>query len=146
MIKDNPDVSATELAEATKMSLESVLLILGQLIGLGHVVREGIRNIVTKRGARLAALRNREQLKVMYRYEEAENAPTLKTKSRGFCQMLMNSNKLYTRKEIEGTKNHMKGFNKDVWAFRGGWYNGVDRTTPMCRHVWKQVIVKKNGN
>ena len=91
-------------------------------------------------------LEDAEGAEIMYRYELAEDAPALKTRSRSFCQMLMNSNKLYTRKEIDGMRNHMKDSNTDVWAFRGGWYNHNGEHKPSCRHVWKQVIVRKNGN
>ena len=57
--------------------------------------------------------------------------------------------KLYTKKEIDVLRNDMKssGFADvtDVWLARGGWYRrkGTDSSIPYCRHIWKQVIVRK---
>ena len=33
----------------------------------------------------------------------------------------------------------------DVWLARGGWYRKPETSTsvPYCRHIWKQVIVRK---
>lgn len=85
-------------------------------------------------------------IELRYRYALADDALPLKTKSRGFCSTLMGRNALYTRQEIEGMENHMRDFNQSVWLYRGGWYNRAGERRPQCRHVWKQVVVRRNGN
>lgn len=85
-------------------------------------------------------------IELRYKYALSEDALPLKTRSRGFCAALMAQGDFYTRQEIEGMTNHMTGFNKSVWLYRGGWYNRAGIPQPSCRHKWKQVVVRRNGN
>ena len=87
-----------------------------------------------------------------YRYELRSDAPPLKQggKSRKFCDDLMKSpRQLYSKEQIEDMKNKMKSSFypdvTDVWLARGGWYRkpNTDTSVPYCRHIWKQVIVRK---
>jgi hypothetical protein len=62
----------------------------------------------------------------------------------------MGKRKLYSKAEIELLRNDMKTSSitdvTDVWLARGGWYRKpeTDTSIPYCRHIWKQVIVRKN--
>jgi hypothetical protein len=53
----------------------------------------------------------------------------------------MNAGKIYSRQQIEQISS-VVGY--DVWAKRGGWWTrkGGDVTTPYCRHVWVQNVVR----
>jgi hypothetical protein len=85
-----------------------------------------------------------EQIKVVYSYEVRPDVPPAK-QSREFCQTLMDLDRIYTREEIDMIGSEIK---RDVWSYRGGWYRNPDteRTTPSCRHFWKQnVIIDRNG-
>lgn len=62
--------------------------------------------------------------------------------SREFCKKLIKADLLYTKDEIDGLRNE---FNTDVWKYKGGWYTNPNthNTTPSCRHIWKQNVVKR---
>jgi hypothetical protein len=68
---------------------------------------------------------------------------------RDFCKKMVAKRKLYSKAEIELLRNDMKTSTitdvTDVWLARGGWYRkpGTDTSIPYCRHIWKQVIVRK---
>jgi hypothetical protein len=85
-----------------------------------------------------------EQIKVVYSYEVRPDVPPAK-QSREFCETLMERDRIYTRQEIDQIST---AIGRDVWSYRGGWYRNPDteRTTPSCRHFWKQnVIIDRNG-
>jgi hypothetical protein len=85
-----------------------------------------------------------EQIKVVYSYEVRPDVPEAK-QSREFCEELIKRDRIYTREEIDQIST---AIGRDVWSYRGGWYRNPDteRTTPSCRHYWKQnVIIDKNG-
>lgn len=92
-----------------------------------------------------------ETLVIKYRYALRPDAPALIGQSRDFCQRLMSLNKLYSKEEIEGMRNDMEFSdivdNTDVWKYRGGWYTNpnTDASTPFCRHVWNQVLVRQKS-
>lgn len=81
---------------------------------------------------------------VKYRYDLATDAPKLIAggKSRPFCSDLMAMNKIYTRDEINLMSDEE---DRNVWELRGGWYHNpnTDVNEPMCRHTWRQLIVKE---
>lgn len=63
--------------------------------------------------------------------------------SRKFCEKVVNSNKVYSRQDID-TMSARLGY--DVWKRRGGWYHNpnTDTTTPQCRHIWlSKVMIKR---
>lgn len=80
----------------------------------------------------------------MYSYDlrsGVKGASILDT-SRDFCRVLSNSNKYYSRKEIE-TMSSRFGYN--VWEMRGGWMTkkGTNVHLPFCRHIWQAHKVKR---
>jgi hypothetical protein len=86
-----------------------------------------------------------EQYEVRYSYEVkpglgAEKIPT----TRPFCETLIDLNKMYLRSEIDLISGRI---GRDVWKYRGGFYHNpkTQRTTPYCRHEWKQSLVRKNA-
>jgi hypothetical protein len=81
------------------------------------------------------------KIEILYSYEERHNAPRLKGQSRNFCKTLIDLNRLYKRKEIDGLSN---GMNTNVWLYKGGWYSNpnTEAPTPQCRHIWRQNIVR----
>jgi DNA-binding Lrp family transcriptional regulator len=84
-----------------------------------------------------------EKIEVLYSYEVRKGVgPEIIPTTREFCKHLIELDKLYTREEIE-TISEIVG--RDVWRDRGGYYHDpkTDQTTPFCRHVWNQNIVRK---
>lgn len=84
------------------------------------------------------------EISVMYSYEKKPGIsgdPVIAT-TRPFCKVMYESKKLYTRDEITTISDRV---GRDVWLYRGGWYHNpdTDKTTPSCRHIWRQNIVTK---
>ena len=80
---------------------------------------------------------------VVYKYALRGDAPKLETESRDFCKDLVkqSATKSWTRQDIALLDN---GQIPNVFASRGGFYNNPDTgvTTPFCRHVWQQRLVR----
>ena len=78
--------------------------------------------------------------RVLYTYEKRPDAPDLIGSSREFCITLTESNKAFTRNEIDSINNDE---GTSVWLYRGGWYHNpdTDKNQPSCRHFWKMNLV-----
>jgi DNA-binding Lrp family transcriptional regulator len=152
IIDENPLATPKEISDATNIPEPEVNDILEKLDRAGAVEVEEIdgqteRN-VTEDGKDSIEAADEPQLQLKYRYALRSDAPPLKTRSRDFCIRLMAARKLYTKDEIDSPelRNGMKGFNADVFRYRGGYYNNPNgRTTPWCRHIWEQVIVRERN-
>lgn len=83
---------------------------------------------------------------VKYRYAKDPSAPgdLIIPTTRNFCRDLIAMDKLFSRDEIEKLSAE-EGYS--VFLYRGGWYHNPDtgRTTPYCRHLWEQVVVKERN-
>lgn len=82
------------------------------------------------------------KLRIMYSYEPRPGMRGLLDTSRPFCVKLIKAGKLFSRPQIEQISNAV-GW--DVWSRRGGFYTkkGTNFTTPFCRHIWVQNVVRK---
>ncbi len=152
LILTNPLIASSGIAEALGLDFEQLISSITILKDSNLIEIEGSTIGLTPVGDRVAKAIEVPQTEVKYRYELRKNAPTLKAggKSRKFCDDLMQTPKnVYTRKQIDAMNNKMKksGYPgvADVWLARGGWYRrkGTETSIPFCRHIWKQVIVRK---
>lgn len=83
------------------------------------------------------------EVEVRYSYEVKPGlGPALIATSREFCVDMIELDRLYTRAEIDMLGDEL---DMDVWRYRGGWYTNPNtgKTTPSCRHEWRQNIVSK---
>ena len=110
---------------------------------LNELAEEGLidgSNNLTPKGTAEA---KQNEVFVVYKYVLRGDAPKLITESRDFCRDLVNQskNKSWTRQDINALNN---GQIPNVFASRGGFYNNPDTgvTTPFCRHVWQQRLVR----
>lgn len=64
--------------------------------------------------------------------------------SREFCSDLLKKTTpqsgWLSREQIENLNN---GQDLPVWDSRGGWWNKNGANLPFCRHIWKQMVVKR---
>ncbi len=86
-----------------------------------------------------------DQYEVRYSYEVkpglgADVIPT----TRDFCKELIKMDRMYLREEIQTISG---AIGRDVWKYRGGFYHNPNtgRTSPWCRHEWRQHLVRKNS-
>lgn len=151
LILDNPVIAATGIAEALNLDFDNLVGAITILSESDLIEIEGSSIELTNVGERVAKAIEVPKTEVRYRYELRPDAPPLKPggKSRPFCEKMMANKKLYSKKEIDLIRNDMKSSGiadvTDVWLARGGWYRKPNTTTsvPYCRHIWKQVIVRK---
>ena len=149
-ILGNPLITTLALSELLDRDINTIIEELNLLVD-DRLIRIDADEIeLTPEGKREAETEQVPDVEIMYRYELRSDAPPLKSggTSRPFCKRLMQLNKLYSREEIDLLRNDMDSdFSNaaDVWLGRGGWYRkpNTDVSVPFCRHIWKQVIVRK---
>lgn len=143
----NPLIAASGLAEALGLNFEELINSITILKSSNLLEVEGSSINLTPVGERVAEAIDIPETEIKYKYTLRSDAPPLKGgKSRDFCRKMMSKKKLYSREEIDLLRNDMKsGRAADVWLARGGWYRrpNTDTNIPFCRHIWKQVLVKK---
>jgi len=90
-----------------------------------------------------------EEIFIVYKYQKRNDAPKLKGKeSRPFCQQMLRIskefNRRYTLDQLKMLKNDFDMTGLDIFQRRGGWYNNprLKKTTPWCRHIWSQEVVR----
>lgn len=146
LLSKDPLMSNNSIADTLKTPLNRVRVAVDRLIKDGAInlgnedvpnrvpTKEAIK-VIDEQGAKT------ENLRIMYTYEPRPGQKALLPTSREFCVKLMNAGKIYSRQQIEQISN-VVGY--DVWAQRGGWWTrkGGDVTTPYCRHVWVQNVVR----
>ena len=144
LIDKNGKITPEEIAKAIKQDIKDVKkayndLIEKKLLSINNdqkTLSPEAKTIIEKEPAPT------EKVEILYSYEERAGLPPLLTKSRDFCQELIDLDKLYSREEIELIS---KEVGRDVWATRGGYFHNtkLNQTTPYCRHIWKQNVVRR---
>lgn len=146
------DEEAGSIAKALGEPLQVIVQIIDKLVILGLYEKpsldaDGVRTkgSVTSTGGEIVnRIPTAEQppYEIRYSYETRKDVPPVKTKSRNFCLALLRLDRLYTRDEL-GFISAQEG--RDVWRYRGGWYTNPDtgKSTPWCRHIWMQNLVKR---
>ena len=155
-LKKDPSLSWAAIAEVMKATVDEILESVRNLAALDYL-KVGVATVIdstqkvseiTTRGSR--ALETAEPLdvalKIRYRYiksGEAAGASIIET-TRDFCRNLVNlsnSGKTWSNAEIQQI-GLSEG--RNVWQRKGGFWTrkGGQVTTPYCRHVWEQLVVK----
>ena len=155
-LKKDPSLSWAAIAEVMKATVDEILESVRNLAALDYL-KVGVATVIdstqkvseiTTRGNR--ALETAEPLdvalKIRYRYiksGEAAGASIIET-TRDFCRNLVNlsnSGKTWSNAEIQQI-GMSEG--RNVWQRKGGFWTrkGGQVTTPYCRHVWEQLVVK----
>jgi hypothetical protein len=148
-ILTNPLIAASGISEVLGLNFEQLVGAVNILNTSDLITIEGSEIGLTDVGERVAKTIDVPETEVKYRYQLRPDAPPLKGESRDFCRKMMAKKRLYSKKEIDVLRNDMKSSGiadvTDVWLARGGWYRkpNTDVSIPYCRHIWKQVIVRK---
>jgi DNA-binding Lrp family transcriptional regulator len=159
ILKENPNQTWAAIAAQLETTVEKVAESLRSLTSKNfltiteQVVEETSQRVaeVTLEGSK--ALETAEPLdvtfRIAYRYAkspEASGADVLPT-TREFCRRMVSqsANRVWTNADIQRIGMQE---NRNVWMRRGGFWTrqGGAVTTPYCRHVWEQVVIKeRNG-
>ena len=147
----NPLIASSGIAEALGLDFEQLINSISILKSSNLLEIEGSSITLTPTGEKVAKVIEVPETEIKYKYTLRPDAPQLAEggKSRDFCKKMMSKQKLYSKDEIELLRNDMKSSGisdvRDVWFARGGWYRrpNTDTSIPYCRHIWKQVIVRK---
>jgi hypothetical protein len=150
IIEDNPKANIQELSKGTDISEKEVVKILRVLQDAGKIewTNRAIKITDIGRGD-IGDSGGVPKIELRYKYDLDPNAPKLQPggESREFCKEMMKMNRLYTRAEIDQL-TQILGY--DVWKRRGGWYTVPESSPPIhipsCRHLWKQVYVRRQNN
>ena len=128
-IRKSLDIDAIKLAKTYK-----------RLDALGLINKKNITSL----GLREIARQDVTRIKIYYAYEKnpAISGPSIlpNKRTRNFCRDLvtLSRRKVWTREDIDTIG---RAVGRDVFTYRGGFYNNGKKVTPWCRHVWSQKIV-----
>jgi hypothetical protein len=158
ILKNDPTATWESIAAQLETTIEEVVISIQSLqaanymtIGSDAVAGAAQRSVtITSQGE--SALATAEPLavtfKVAYRYVksgEAAGADIIPT-TRDFCKRMVNESK---SRVWDSAQIQQVGMQEDrnVWLRRGGFWTrkGTNTTTPYCRHVWEQVVIKEKG-
>lgn len=143
LLSKDPLLPSSEIAKVIKSDIKTVNSLIESLNARGFLnsTKGGFEptseatDIVNEDGAKTL------NTEVKYKYAwRAGFSDSDKTNSRDFCKDLLNENKLYSFEEINSLNNKQE---LNVWESRGGWWNKNGANLPYCRHIWKQVVVKR---
>lgn len=146
LLDKNPLLSSEELSKALKTPVKNVSAAINKMVTDGLLEESNKGLTPSSEGNKIIRDNppSTANLQIMYSYEKRPgvSGPTLLKTSRPFCVKMVQSNKLFSRKDID-TISERVGY--DVWEKRGGWYRKKDSNilTPHCRHVFVQHLVKK---
>ena len=129
---------AQSIARATGKTLEDVVVSLEKMKAL-NLIDGTVTDLANDVIQELPV--NVTDFEIRYSYEVrtgvgAEIIPG----TRDFCRTLIGLDRLYSRLEIQQITDSV---DRDVWRYRGGWWNDSGTNKPFCRHEWVQNLVKK---
>lgn len=136
------------IADAVKLDEPEVIEILKKLQSDGKLNWTNNAIKITDIGRADIQDEGLPKIEVRYKYDLSPDAPPLMPggKSREFCIKMMETNKLYTRQEIDQISAIVK---YNAWLRRGGWYTVPNSEPPLhiphCRHEWVQRVVRRKG-
>ena len=136
------------IADAVKLDEPEVIEILKKLQSDGKLNWTNNAIKITDIGRADIQDEGLPKIEVRYKYDLSPDAPPLMPggKSREFCIKMMETNKLYTRQEIDQISAIVK---YNAWLRRGGWYTVPNSEPPLhiphCRHEWVQKVVRRRS-
>lgn len=143
LLNKDPLLPSSEIAKVIKSDVKTVNSLIDSLNARGflNTIEGGYEptteatDIVDEDGAKTL------NTEVKYKYDWRTGfSDSDKKNSREFCVRLLEQNKLYSFEEINNLNNKQ---DLNVWESRGGWWNKNGANLPYCRHIWKQVVVKR---
>lgn len=132
--------SVKKIARSLGITQVEVRQIIDTLTSLGFIDSDGN---VTPDGLDQVSKEQRS-FDIVYEYVKTpgvEGPPDLgQGRTRDFCRTLLRSGKVFTREEISTISSRV---GRDVWTYRGGWWNDGGKNKPFCRHSWSQLLIER---
>lgn len=156
ILKENPTATWSSIAAQLESNIDEVMEAVRSLTESNYltiadeVIEESTQRVATVTPQGTKALETAEPLevtfKVAYRYVksgEAAGADVLPT-TRDFCKKMVAESRSRVWDSAQIQQIGMAE-DRNVWLRRGGFWTrkGTNITTPYCRHVWEQVVIKE---
>ncbi len=143
MLKGNPKLPVTEIVKALQLPIEDVNTAIQNLQNAGALDK----NFIPTQEGKESIQEPAEKLFIVYKYVLRKNLPKLLTQSRPFCRKMMQlaaQGRVYTLSQLQMLVNGEGNSGIDIFTKRGGFYHNpqTDITTPYCRHIWEQKLVR----
>jgi predicted transcriptional regulator len=143
VLKENKGLQVGDIVNITKLDAKVVADAIAKLAKAELIksYEDGLET--TPKG--LEEIKNLQtELVVRYQYGLAPGITggLLIDTSRKFCTDVVNSGRVYSREDINMMSAEL-GY--DVWKRRGEWYTNPTTgiTTPQCRHIWVQKLLRR---
>ena len=143
VLKENKGLQVGDIVNITKLDAKVVADAIAKLAKAELVksYEDGLET--TPKG--LEEIKNLQtELVVRYQYGLAPgiSGGLLIDTSRKFCTDVVNSGRVYSREDINMMSAELE---YDVWKRRGQWYTNPSTgiTTPQCRHIWVQKLLRR---
>ena len=156
ILKENPTATWQSIAARLDSTIDEVMESIQKLTAANYltiseeVIAESSQRVATVTPQGANALETAEPLevtfKVAYRYVksgEASGDDVLPT-TRDFCKRMVAESRSRVWDSAQIQQIGMAE-DRNVWLRRGGFWTrkGTNITTPYCRHVWEQVVIKE---
>ena len=156
ILKENPTATWQSIAAQLDSTIDEVMESIQKLTAANYltiseeVIAESSQRVATVTPQGANALETPEPLevtfKVAYRYVksgEASGDDVLPT-TRDFCKRMVAESRSRVWDSAQIQQIGMAE-DRNVWLRRGGFWTrkGTNITTPYCRHVWEQVVIKE---
>jgi hypothetical protein len=156
ILKENPTATWQSIAAQLDSTIDEVMESIQKLTAANYltiseeVIAESSQRVATVTPQGANALETAEPLevtfKVAYRYVksgEASGDDVLPT-TRDFCKRMVAESRSRVWDSAQIQQIGMAE-DRNVWLRRGGFWTrkGTNITTPYCRHVWEQVVIKE---
>ena len=143
VLKTGPTSTPEDIAEALESTPEEVRKSITRLLREGLVTRgeiEGVDGTEDTVETTPEAEQIESEFEVVYKYVPRAGLAPIIEGTRDFCRDLIRLNKVYTREEIDSISGLV---GRDVWNFRGGYWNDNGNIRKSCRHIWQSQLISK---
>lgn len=131
-----------DISKVLKISVSEVNSLIDSLNERGYLTdttpTEDGERVVDEDGAKTL------NIEIKYKYDWRVGVTPDKKNSRDFCRVMLERTESQdgwmSREEIDNLDNEQ---DLPVWDSRGGWWNKKGVNVPFCRHIWKQMVVKR---
>jgi hypothetical protein len=145
VLKENKGLQVGDIVNITKLDPQVVVDTIAKLNDAKLIkgYNQGLE--VTPKGLdEISQLQTEIVVRYKYALAPGMSGGILIPGSREFCRQIVQSNRVYSRADIDAMSAQSET-GIDVWSRRGGWYHDPvrDVNVPQCRHIWQQQLLRR---